>query len=357
MMLRDREIPTQKAAEEAIQDSGFRHSTFDFQLLSWFDLNKRDLPWRRTQDPYAVWVSEVMLQQTQVATVIPYYNRWMTRFPTVESLAAADEQEVLSLWQGLGYYRRCRMLLEGAKQVFTHGLPTDANGWQKIKGVGRYTAGAIASIALNEPVPVVDGNVERVFARLTACDSGRPELTNKAWGWAQKVLSHERSGDWNQALMELGATVCTASNPSCEKCPIRSNCLAYKRGLVDELPRAKPKAATVKLQHAVWIPMHGSKIGVRQIPQGEWWEGMWEFPRVDKCKSAELAAITGLGNIAALRTIRHSVTHHRIEVEVFTIECQTMSANLKWVTVEELQRLPMPAPQRKAFGLLSRLET
>jgi A/G-specific adenine glycosylase len=353
-MLQEQDLPSQETLDLAGDNSGFRPSTFHFRLLAWFTQNKRNLPWRETRDPYAIWVSEIMLQQTQVATVIPYYKRWMERFPTALALAEANDQDVLALWQGLGYYRRCRTLLEGARVVAMQGFPVNSEGWQKIKGVGRYTAAAIASIALNEAVPLVDGNVERVFARLTACDSARPELTNKAWAWAEKVLCHTRPGDWNQALMELGATVCTPNNPSCKTCPVQPDCLAHKNGLVSKLPLASQKPRTVKLQHAVWIPIHKGLFGVRQVSEGEWWAGMWEFPRSDLAKQSQHDSIKEMGDIEFLGTVRHAVTHHRIELKVSMVKCLEPTKDLKWMALEALAELPMPSPQRKALALMLR---
>jgi len=324
-------------------------------LLAWFDKEKRDLPWRRTRDPYAIWVSEVMLQQTQVATVIPYWERWIERFPSVDSLAAADEQDVLSLWQGLGYYRRCRMLLQGARWVVENGVPRTASAWQQVPGIGRYTSAAIASIAFEEPAPLVDGNVERVYARLTGDDSAGRELHEAAWKWASQNLFIKRPGDWNQALMELGATVCRPVAPECKRCPLSKQCVAFQSWRVDELPTKPPKVKTIQLRHAVWVPLFAELFGVRQVPAGQWWEGMWEFPRADADGTLEIGAlreVVGEGWPQSVGGIRHSVTHHRIGIDVSYVRCQTPSSTLRWVTREELAALPMPAPQRKILRLV-----
>jgi A/G-specific adenine glycosylase len=324
-------------------------------LLAWYDQNKRDLPWRRTKDPYAIWVSEVMLQQTQVATVIPYWHRWLERFPTVESLATANEQDALSMWQGLGYYRRCRLLIEGARFVTARGrLPETAAEWQEVPGVGRYTAGAIASIAQNDTAPLVDGNVERVFARVTGNYNSGPTLTKAAWQWAERQLYRPRPGDWNQALMELGATVCKPVKPDCTRCPLEGQCVARQTWTVDELPVKEKKPAAVHLRHAIWIPVFGEEFGLRQVPKGLWWEGMWEFPRADAVASGEveeLRDLTGPGWRQEVATFRHAVTHHRITVEVSVVRCDTKSPKLAWHRRDELAALPIPAPQRKALKL------
>ncbi len=296
-----------------------------------------------------------MLQQTQVATVIPYWHRWMEQFPTVESLAAADEQAVLALWQGLGYYRRCRLLLQGAQWVAEHGMPNTAAELLKVPGIGPYTAGAIASIAFNQPTPLVDGNVERVFARLMGDTGVGQELHDSAWVWAKRNLYKKRPGDWNQALMELGATVCRPVAPDCKGCPVADKCVAFQSWRVDELPRKAAKVTTVKLQHVVWVPMLGDKFGVKQIPAGQWWEGMWEFPRVDADGTLEpiqLREMVGQGWKQDVGTVKHSVTHHRITIEVSFVQCDEAAPNLRWVSRQEILEIPMPAPQRKALKLV-----
>jgi A/G-specific adenine glycosylase len=325
-------------------------------LLAWYDRNKRDLPWRRTSDPYAVWVSEIMLQQTQVATVIPYWHRWMERFPTVEALAAAEEQDVLSLWQGLGYYRRCRFLLAGARWVCEHGMPSTAEAWLSVPGVGRYTAGAIASIANGARVPVVDGNVERVYARLTGDASADRALHEAAWTWAKKNLDRERPGDWNQALMELGATVCKPVAPSCDVCPLIDRCVARQSWRVEELPTKAALVKIIRLRQIVWAPICDGRFGLRQIPAGQWWDGMWEFPRVPadgSVEPVELRRMVGEGWPESVGTIRHSVTNHRIAIDVYRVRCEVASSALAWFTREELTELPLPAPQRRVLKLVS----
>lgn len=325
------------------------------ELLAWFDANKRDLPWRATADPYAIWVSEIMLQQTQVATVLPYYERWMERFPTIASLALADEQEVLSHWQGLGYYRRCKMLHAAAQALVSTGAPQTFEDWMKVRGVGRYTAGAISSIAHGEPVPLVDGNVERVFARVTAETSTRPQLTELAWDWAAAQMYTKRPGDWNQALMELGATICRFDNPKCEVCPVARECLAHARGLVEEIPRAKPAAVVKHLRHVVYVPIHSGKYGLRQIGLQQWWAGMWEFPRADIPGDAQLEASLGPGWVQDLGTIKHTVTNHRITIRASLKHCDEPGNEVQWFTAGELEALPLPAPQRKILRLAQAL--
>lgn len=313
--------------------------------LSWFDEHRRPLPWRESRDPYAIWVSEIMLQQTQVKTVIPYFERWMRAFPSAAALAVADEQDVLAMWQGLGYYRRCRQLLDGARCVARNGMPTLASGWREVPGVGPYTAGAIASIAFGEPAALVDGNVERVFARLTACPETGTKLNRLAWEWAQASVPAHRPGDWNQALMEIGATVCRPRETNCQVCPLRPACQAADADPL-AFPTAVAKKSPILLQHETWIPIFGGRVGIRQIPEGEWWHGMWEFPRtIDGRKLFPGEETWPLGSF------RHTVTTHRITMLVHAVRIKEALPELRWLTPKELVQVPLPAPQRKALGL------
>lgn len=330
--------------------------------MAWYDAVRRDLPWRRTKDPYAIWVSEVMLQQTQVATVVGYFERWMVRFPTVEALAAADESDVLAAWQGLGYYRRGRLLLQGARWIVAHGMPTDAAGWTKVPGVGAYTSAAIASIAFGEPVSLVDGNVERVYARLTGSRSTGRALHVAARAWAARNLFRERAGDWNQALMELGATLCTPRKPTCEACPLADRCVAKRSWIVDRLPVPQPKPPTVRQHHVVWVPFRSEDqqpaFGLRPIPPGAWWAGMWEFPRIvlEAGQTEEdLRRIVGPGWTEVLGSIRHQVTHHRIRLDAMLVRCEVACPTLRWVPVSSLSDIAMPAPQRRVASMALRL--
>lgn len=327
------------------------------KLRTWYRRVGRDLPWRRTVDPYAIWVSEIMLQQTQVPTALPYYERWMLRFPTVEALAGSSEQDALSLWQGLGYYRRCNNLLLGAQYVAASGFPESFEDWLKVPGVGRYTAAAIASICLGERVGVVDGNVERVFARLTECDLTGSSLHRAAWTWARGAVDPDFPAEWNQAVMELGATVCTPKNPACGRCPVSDGCAALRKGTVADLPRRAPKKEVDSLEFAVWVPYFKGSFGLTQIEDGPWWRGMWEF-----CRTAldEVPAWVGAQTVA-LHRVKHTVTHHRIELSPYLVLLDLPASELIWFDRKELVELPIPAPQRrileaasKAIGLMEK---
>jgi A/G-specific adenine glycosylase len=329
--------------------------SFQQRLLDWFNAEKRDLPWRRTKDPYAIWVSEVMLQQTQVSTVIPYYERWMQRFPTVHALAIAEEQEVLSMWQGLGYYRRCRLLHEGARFASTNGMPVSSAEWLKVPGVGRYTAGAISSIALSQATPLVDGNVERVYARLTGDRSPGKELESAAWRWASTMVPVASPGDWNQAIMELGACICKPASPVCTRCPVRDDCEAFAQRSQAELPVKTAKPQTVQLSEIVWIPYNQGSFGLSQIEIGEWWQGMWQFPRGNS--DSELRLIVGSGGLEHAGAFTYHVTHHRIRMQAFVHRSDRRAEALTWLAETDLTALPMPSPQRKALRLaIARME-
>ncbi|MCC7231178.1 MAG: A/G-specific adenine glycosylase [Fimbriimonadaceae bacterium] len=331
-------------------------SSLHAPLLAWYDAVRRDLPWRRNQDPYAIWISEIMLQQTQVATVIPYFERWMARFPDVQTLAAADEQEALAHWQGLGYYRRARLLQEAARVLAAagKGFPRTAAELLSLPGIGRYTAGAISSIAFNKPEPLVDGNVERVFARLTGFGEPKPSLTRAAWDWAAVHIHAERPGDWNQALMELGATVCRPIEPDCAHCPVQQVCLARREGRVERLPAPSIKPMTIAMVSHVWVPICGKRVGVRQIPAGEWWEGMWEFPRA-RTDEEMRELIPGAWPETA-GSFRHSVTHHRILVYVARVRLEREVEGLRWIDIDEIDSIPMPAAQRRALKRVEMLD-
>ena len=256
------------------------------RLLAAYDAGKRDLPWRRKTDPYCIWVSEVMLQQTRVETVIPYYERWVERFPDLEALADADEDEVLLAWQGLGYYSRARRLHEGARVVrerYQGTLPPNSEGLRELPGIGPYTAGAVASIAYGEVVPAVDGNVKRVLSRLYDLPNPSPKELQKLAG---SLVDPSRPGDFNQALMELGALICTPRSPECHTCPLATECLALDQGTVEVRPSRKPKRPVPEMEVAVLVLAARDEdealhLLLRKRPSTGLLAGMWEFPGVE----------------------------------------------------------------------------
>jgi A/G-specific adenine glycosylase len=292
---------------------------------------RRDLPWRRTRDPYAIWVSEIMLQQTRVATVIPYWERWMARFPTVRALAEAPLDDVLAAWAGLGYYSRARNLHAGAAQIAAAGaMPSCARELVSVKGIGAYTAGAIASIAFGERAPLVDGNVARVLARVHAIDDAVKSATGakKIWAAAAALMSSlpetDAPGDLNQGLMELGATVCAPRAPSCLACPLHHLCAAYATGRQDELPRLPPRKRSEDLpllaHTALWIEDGGELLLARRRPDGLY-GGLWELP------PAGDALATETGDV--VHTHEHVLSHRRLRISVVTARVRRASLG-KW---------------------------
>jgi len=296
-------------------------------LVSWYRRSRRDLPWRRTRDAYAIWISETMLQQTRVETVIPYYERFLRELPDVGSLAEAPEEQVLSLWSGLGYYRRARMLHTAAKTVARdHGgkLPRDATELRRLDGVGAYTAGALASIAFGHRAALVDGNVGRVLARLFAVEEDVKSAAGAArvWAIAEQLVAHvtEPAGDWNQALMELGATLCTPRDPRCASCPVSASCHGLALGIAAELPRMAPKRKPMAVRRTALVLASSSHVVVARRRGAALFGGLWEPPTVDGDDPGPLAAVLGV-DAARLRScgrIVHVLSHRRMDIAVCT---------------------------------------
>jgi A/G-specific adenine glycosylase len=317
-------------------------------LLQWYRRNARALPWRRTRDPYRVWVSEVMLQQTQVATAHDYYLRFVARFPTVRALARAPLDHVLAAWSGLGYYRRARHLHEAAGIVVREHagrVPSEPRAFGALPGVGRYTVGAVLSIGFGAPLPVLDGNVARVLARLEAraWSVKSPADARTLWALAGRLLDPGSPGDWNQALMELGATVCTPRTPRCGECPLRRHCRARALGRAQEFPPPVPRRTAVRVRRAVALVERGGRVLLVRR-SGALLDGLWEPPGVElrggePAARALARALVALGVRGALRAtaarIRHTITHRSIEVQVWRCEPSPPlprgSARLRWV--------------------------
>ena len=296
------------------------------QLLCWYDDAARDLPWRQTRDPYAIWVSEVMLQQTRVETVIPYYQRFLQSFPTPEALAAADEDAVLSHWSGLGYYRRARLLHAGVREVVARyggKVPEDAERRLSLPGVGRYTAGAIGSIAFDKEEPIVDGNVTRVLARVFRIRTpvGANETTRRLWELAERLVPGERPGELNQALMELGATVCAPKQPACDACPIARACQAHQRGEVDALPIPKPRKAPSKVTLTAVVATSGRgasrRVWLTKTDQALF-GGLWGVPMTEgePREALRTAGVRARLRPDAIGKVEHTLTHRRMQIEV-----------------------------------------
>lgn len=326
------------------------------KLLHWYDQNARDLPWRNHPDPYAVWVSEIMLQQTRVETVIPYFQKWMAAFPTIQSLAAAGEQQVLSLWEGLGYYSRARNLHRAAKIVASQHngrLPASAAELQKMPGIGRYTAAAIASMAFGQDIATLDGNLKRVFARLFNLQEPADSPPGEAalWALSEQHLPPGRAGDYNQALMDLGATICLPKKPLCLLCPLGELCQARALGIQEQRPVMKPKAALPhKFKIAAVIVMDG-KVLLAKRPDSGLLAGLWEFPAVElgadspEALSPALEAEYRLGvrPLARLAEVHHAYTHFRLTEWAYRCELLHLPENerLAWVETTRLGEYPM----------------
>jgi A/G-specific adenine glycosylase len=334
---------------------------FQKTLLKWYDQYKRDLPWRKTTDPYAIFVSEMMLQQTQVKTVIPYYGRFLKELPDWKSLARAKEEKVLKLWEGLGYYRRARSLQAAAKKITQDHdgkLPDTLEEILEIPGVGPYSAGALLSIAYQKPHPLVDGNVIRVFSRIYVLRGNLKtgEGNQRVWGVARQLIPTQRPGDFNQALMELGATICLPENPQCLLCPMISLCEASLRGLQNELPEMPKAQETVEVPMAALLLEDKGKVLVRKRPQEEkWLKGMWEFPSAEgKTFEEALKKLESTLKVKAdrkdVREVRHQITHHKIHLRLFRVsnpKRAKLSKDFQWVTSQKLVKFPFASAQDK----------
>ena len=343
-------------------------------LLRWYDRHRRDLPWRHSSDPYAIWISEAMLQQTRVETVIPYWERFLEAFPDVDTLADADLDDVYAIWTGLGYYSRARNLKRAAQTIVAdHAgqLPGTAEGLRELRGIGRYTAGAIASIAFDREEPVVDGNVIRVFTRLVGIreESTAKPVIDRIWRIAGELVRGPRPGDLNQALMELGATICTPKNPRCSDCPIQTRCDAHARGDAAQLPikKKKPKPRPMRAV-AAWIERNGKILAVRR-PEKGLMAGLWELPGgeigpKDEAKdrlTEILLRVVGLEvqEFESVGRIEHVFTHRRLELEVFRcrahkgerVRLDQLPAH-RWIRPDKLLDLAHAGSTRKAMTLL-----
>ncbi len=369
-------------------------------LLDWFTRNARDLPWRRTQDPYAIWVSEIMLQQTQVKTVIPFWERWMRALPTLRSLARAKPQQIHKLWEGLGYYTRVRNMQKTARLIIKNHqarFPVDFEAVLELPGIGRYTAGAICSIAFNQPRPILDGNVIRVLTRVFGID-GNPRdraVNSRLWELAEhlvreahatsaqpsthpsaisrpktianrksRIANHTRAcSQLNQSLMELGALVCTARQPRCDICPVATLCVALKDRRVEQLPNSTPRAPATRRRFVAFVLKRDGKVLVRQRPAGVVNAHLWEFPNVEVANDdgdprQAARGIFGIvpAELAPLCRVQHSITRYRIRLDAFWTapdHSVDLSESVgKWASESELHRLPFASAHRKILAIL-----
>ena len=333
---------------------------FTQTILSWYDQGHRDLPWRRTQDPYRIWISEIMLQQTRAETVVSYYERFLARYPTVQDLASAPEEELLKAWEGLGYYSRARSLQKAAKEIVARyggQLPADLEKLRALPGIGDYTAGAIASIAFGIPAAAVDGNVERVLCRWDAIkdEVGTPAVRRQIAARAQALVPPDRPGAFANAMMEMGATMCTPKNPKCLLCPVREGCMGFAQGIAQELPRkAKKKAQRVENRAVLLVFCDNRVLIVKR--QEKLLGGLFVFPDVlEESDPARLCqALESLGIRAAyderLGHARHVFTHLIWEMDVHAVVADEMTQvpGGQWVSRQELAALPLPTAVKAA---------
>lgn len=380
------------ASEKSKDHEGKIRRLVALQLV-WFNEHSRDLPWRRTRDPYAIWVSEIMLQQTQVKTVIPYWERWMRELPTIESLASASSEKIHKLWEGLGYYTRVRNMQKAAQFIVANHagkFPDKFDDVLALPGIGRYTAGAICSIAFNQPAPILDGNVIRVLTRVFAiAENPRDKVTNaKLWKLAEELVTHatdaksgkERNSNkllraqsplasrpsrevmhcshLNQSLMELGALICTPRSPQCSICPIAKHCCARQLNRVEDFPNLGKRVEITERRFAAFVVEHDGSFLVRQRPADVVNAHLWEFPNVElppsKTEVIDLAK-TVLGfapkTFESLGTIRHSITRYRITLEAFSVngirKPHRHATAARWLPIAELQKLSFPSAHRK----------
>jgi len=340
------------------------------KLLAWYHANKRTLPWRGRTSAYAVWVSEIMLQQTRVETVIPYFEKWMRLFPDIQALAQASEHDVLNAWEGLGYYSRARNLHRAAKLVvdqYDGNIPRDLTELRKLPGIGRYTLGAIASIAFGMDVSALDGNIKRVYARIFDIEEPVDSTTGEKllWELADKYLPKGHAGDYNQALMDLGATICVPKNPRCLICPVMKLCQARQNGTQDQRPVKKLKKEVPHYVNAAGVVIERKRVLLAQRPSQGLLASMWEFPngRVngDPAKGLSKALKTEY-NLSlrvkrgqdSLGIVQHGYSHFSVTVHAFPCELisRPKGTNLKWVALKELENYPMGRIDRQIANII-----
>jgi A/G-specific adenine glycosylase len=352
-----------------VHDAAWRR-LFRRRLVAWFRQNARDLPWRRTQDAYHVWVSEIMLQQTQVATVVPYFQRFLASFPTIRHLAEASEDQVLKHWEGLGYYRRARQLHQAARAILEHHngqFPSSVQEARALPGIGRYTAAAILSIAHDARLPILEANTTRLFCRLLAYAKGPSTRAGQdvLWNFAEEILPASRVGEFNQALMELGSLVCKPRDPLCSSCPVAALCPTLADGRQHEIPVAKQGKKYESSHEACVVVWRRGRVLVRHCLEQERWAGLWDFPRFKLSKhdqpprqvrdgvlrQCQIAVIPG----ELLTRIKHGVTRFRITLDCYQARWRAgriRDRNLRWVEPSELEHLPLSMTARKISRLL-----
>lgn len=349
---------------------------FTRNVLKWYRAHGRDLPWRRTVDPYAIWISEIMLQQTQVATVLPYYDRFLSNFPTVRDLAAAPLDKVLKAWEGLGYYARARHLHRAANEIMTRfggSFPSRFEEILSLPGIGRSTSGAIATIALGQRYPILDGNVKRVLCRYFCVeeDPKKKEAEARLWQYAEKLLPLKEADDYTQAIMDLGATLCVPAEPRCPLCPVRNKCKAFEKGIQETLPIKGAGKAIPERDYVAGVLFQREKVLIRRRPEKGLLGGLWEFPggRVEsagedrgfdrKVKGILQKEIPWMvDQWAPLGKVKHTFTHFKMTLHVFSGRLKSRPGKntdeQKWVAVEELSKYAFSSAHQKILLKLMR---
>jgi A/G-specific adenine glycosylase len=349
-----------------VQSQSQLTSSFANRILSWFDSHgRKDLPWQQGKTPYSVWVSEIMLQQTQVKTVIPYYQKFMQRFPDILTLANAPQDEVLHHWTGLGYYARARNLQKAAQVIrdqYDGKFPQDINDVIALPGVGRSTAGAVLSLACAQHHSILDGNVKRVLARYFAVDGwpGKKDVEQALWQYADSLTPNSRTGDYTQAMMDMGATICTRSKPKCDSCPLQQNCLAFAQGRQSELPGKKPKKDIPVRTTVMLIPMWQSQVLIYQRPPSGLWGGLWGFYEADSLDTLDATAqqlALGQYTRLTLEPFRHTFSHFHLDIQPVILQLEQPSSsqvNEKqqiWYDLLKQPNVGLAAPTKKLLAV------
>lgn len=346
----------------------FDSSAFSTRLLGWYGKEGRALPWRETRDPYRIWLSEIMLQQTTVAAVIEYYLRFLKSFPTLQELALASQEEVINLWAGLGYYSRARNLHATAQTIMQeHGgvFPDSVDALQQLPGIGRSTAGAIAALAFDQQAPILDGNVRRVLCRLCALQQPPRSTTaeKQLWRWTEQLTPADRVHDYTQAIMDLGAMICVPHQPHCEQCPVVDLCQAKKLELEQQLPMKQPKKAVPTRQQLALLIEVGGRYLVRRRPMEGFLGGLWEFPSIGIAEGETVGQQLTLlkndfslaGEPALIGSIKHIYSHFRLELQLYHVagdNLRVAESGNDWCTIEELNGLALHGAHKKALKIL-----
>lgn len=349
-------------------DLPFTASDFSTRLLDWYGKEGRALPWRETRDPYRIWLSEIMLQQTTVAAVIEYYRRFLKSFPTLQALALSSQEDVINLWAGLGYYSRARNLHATAQMIMQeHGgiFPTSVDSLQQLPGIGRSTAGAIAALAFDHQAPILDGNVRRVLCRLCALQQPPRSTTSEKqlWHWTERLTPAERVHDYTQAIMDLGAMICVPRQPHCEQCPVVDLCQAKKLGLEQQLPQKQVKKAVPTRQQLALLIEAGGSYLVRRRPAEGFLGGLWEFPSIGiaegETAGQQLALLKNdfalVSEPTLLGKIKHVYSHFRLELQLYHAvgdPLRVAESGNDWCPIEELNGLALHGAHKKALDIL-----